>query len=340
MLFHAGAFLRIAEVGLLPDLACVSGVSGGSIAAAVLARCWAGAPGPPSVDRLREEVVAPLLALTRHYVDVPAFIRGLLPGRSPGGEFATVLDRLLLGGMTLGDLPDQPEFVFNATNLNTGVLWRFSKGFVGDYVVGGGPGLGIRLSTAVAASSAFPPFFAPLTLHPRDLIERPDADEAALPARVDLGDGGIYDNLGLETAWKRFATVLVSDGGGAFRVEGRSGLNPLGLMYRVTSVIDHQVRSLRSRALIAGYVQGERTGAYWGIRTQVSHYPDPSNLAPTPEQTAPLAAVATRMRPLDATLARRLVNWGYAVSDSALRSHLLPSIGPASYPFPDEGVAD
>jgi hypothetical protein len=32
---------------------------------------------------------------------------------------------------------------------------------------------------------------------------------------VMLTDGGVYDNLGLETAWKRYKTVLVSDGGGS-----------------------------------------------------------------------------------------------------------------------------
>ena len=34
-----------------------------------------------------------------------------------------------------------------------------------------------------------------------------------------LSDGGVYDNLGLETAWKRYQTVLVSDGGGQFEPE-------------------------------------------------------------------------------------------------------------------------
>ena len=29
-----------------------------------------------------------------------------------------------------------------------------------------------------------------------------------------LTDGGVYDNLGLETAWKRYTTIVVSDGGG------------------------------------------------------------------------------------------------------------------------------
>jgi predicted acylesterase/phospholipase RssA len=164
MLFHAGAILRLAEADLLKDVLCVSSVSGGSIASGRLARCWVDARGTPSAAQVRAGVVDPLVAVTRRYIDVPAFLRGLLPGRSPGGEFAKALDRHLLGGLTLGALPDSPEFVFNATNLNTGVLWRFSKAFVGDYVVDGGPDPSIRVSTAVAASSAFPPFFAPLTL--------------------------------------------------------------------------------------------------------------------------------------------------------------------------------
>ena len=34
-----------------------------------------------------------------------------------------------------------------------------------------------------------------------------------------LTDGGVYDNLGLETAWKRSDTMLVSDGGGKMEAE-------------------------------------------------------------------------------------------------------------------------
>ena len=35
-----------------------------------------------------------------------------------------------------GSLPDRPRFVFNATNLQSGVLWRFSKSYMWDYRVG------------------------------------------------------------------------------------------------------------------------------------------------------------------------------------------------------------
>ena len=39
-----------------------------------------------------------------------------------------------------------------------------------------------------------------------------------------LTDGGVYDNLGLETAWKRYETILVSDGGGQMQPEGERAL--------------------------------------------------------------------------------------------------------------------
>jgi hypothetical protein len=36
---------------------------------------------------------------------------------------------------------------------------------------------------------------------------------------VVLTDGEVYDNLGLETAWKRYKTILVSNGGGKMQPE-------------------------------------------------------------------------------------------------------------------------
>ena len=39
--------------------------------------------------------------------------------------------------------------------------------------------------------------------------------------QVVLSDGGVYDNLGLETAWKREHDNLVSDGGGQMGPERR-----------------------------------------------------------------------------------------------------------------------
>ena len=42
-----------------------------------------------------------------------------------------------------------------------------------------------------------------------DARDRLDLQRAPFTKKVVLTDGGVYDNLGLETAWKRYKTVLV-----------------------------------------------------------------------------------------------------------------------------------
>jgi NTE family protein len=243
--------------------------------------------------------------------------------------------------MTLHDLPATPEFVFNATNLGTGALWRFSREFVGDWLVGGGPRDSLRVADAVAASCAFPPFFAPFRLHFPATAPWPESGRLGTPAyreRVDLGDGGIYDNLGLETAWKSYRTVLVSDGGGAYNPTPRPPSDPVRLTLRMTQTIDHQVRSLRRRQIIGGFAAKppSRLGTFWGIGTPIADYDVPLPIPVDQRRADALAAVGTHMRGLDPAVARRLVNWGYLVSDAALRRYVLRPTEPPPpvLPFP------
>ena len=69
-----------------------------------------------------------------------------------------------------------------------------------------------------SASSAFPPVLSPceLRLNENDFTPNSGDDLQRRPftTHVFLTDGGVYDNLGLETVWKRYQTVLVSDAGG------------------------------------------------------------------------------------------------------------------------------
>ena len=41
---------------------------------------------------------------------------------------------------------------------------------------------------------------------------------------------------------------------------------------RINEIIDNQVRSLRVRQVIGAYEAGDRTGAYWGIRTVINDW--------------------------------------------------------------------
>lgn len=141
MMFHVGALQRLDEVGLLAKLACISSVSGGSITAAALALCWERLDFQPGGARNFGAFVGSVRAMADTSVDVGAVIGGILLPGSIGDRVAEAYDRVLFHGRTLQDLPDEgrgaPRFVMNATNVQSGALWRFSRTFMGDYRVGG-----------------------------------------------------------------------------------------------------------------------------------------------------------------------------------------------------------
>ena len=349
MVFHLGVLWRLFDAGVLLDLKRISSVSGGSIAAALLALKWPKLAAAGAGRAVFEaEVAVPLRAMAGTSVDVMAGIKGLLlPGRI-SDKVADAYDKQLFHGATLQDLPDEPRFVINATNVQSGALWRFSKPYMRDYRVGEVRAPRVALARAVAASSAFPPFLSPfqMDLDPAAFTPNSGTDLQHEPytSRVLLTDGGVYDNLGLETVWKRYASVLVSDGGGAMAPEPKPASDWAEHAYRVLDLVDNQVRALRKRQVIGSYTARpgdavHRTGAYWGIRTDIADYGLADALPCPPARTTELAAVPTRLSALDGRVQERLVNWGFAVCDAALRRHVLPA-GAArpDFPYPAAGV--
>jgi NTE family protein len=332
MLFHAGALWRLNECGLLAELDFISSVSGGSITAATLGARWRRLTWSDMGDGRRvasnytEEVVQPLRRLAARTIDTRSLLGGILiPTRTVTDQIAAAYRKHLFGDATLQDLPDRPRLVITATNLQSGGLWRFSKPYMRDFRVGEVSSPRVPLATAVAASAAFPPFLSPMRLTPKDADwELPAPGESLLPHAfrrgIVLSDGGVYDNLGLEPVIKRCARILVSDGGTRLQAERRIAGDWLHQLLRVLTVVDSQVRALRKRDLIASYQRGDFTGTYWGIRTRLADYPCPSRLPHDPVFVSTLARVPTRLARLSNSLQEGLVNWGYAVSDAALRS--------------------
>ena len=346
MLFHVGALWRLNELGYLRRLDRVSSVSGGSIAAGVLALAWGDlAFDEAGVARRFVEVVAtPLHRLADRTLDRGSIVGGILtPRKSVSDKIVGAYRAHLFGRKTLQDFPDYPRFVVNATNLQSAVLWRFSKPYMWDYRVGKIEHPRTDVAVAVAASSAFPPFLSPLVLDLGAAAFVPgtghDLQQAPYTERAYLCDGGVYDNLGLETVWKRLQTVLVSDGGGLIRPEPEPKRDWVQQSQRVLSIIDSQVRSLRKRQVVGSYVDGTREGVYWGIHSHIADYPADDKLPCPPELTRQLAAVPTRLAKAPERLQQQLVNWGYAVCDAGIRSHVLPDAPrPESFPYGDAGV--
>jgi NTE family protein len=362
MLFHLGALWRLNEAGILARLKRVSSVSGGSIVAALLGLRWRelGLDRQPAADSADFErlLVAPVRDMAQRNIDIASSLGGVLGPGNAGDWIAAAYDKHLFAGATLQELPDEPRFVINATNVQTGVLWRFMKPAMRDYKIGEVKNPDTRLAIAVAASSAFPPFLSPVVLdldpalfEPGSGLQKPGTNENLFGdefrREVILTDGGIYDNLGLETAWKRYRTILVSDGGGRIQENPDPKRDWARHTADVLSWVDSQVRSLRKRQVIGSYQsgasfeQGRRTGTYWGIGTHIDDYGLADALLRDEDKQTDPAKVPTRLKRLDDVTQEHLINWGYAVCDAAIRRHFNGEerrSRPAGLVYPSAGI--
>jgi NTE family protein len=347
MLFHLGALWRLNELSYLGKIGRISSVSGGSITAGVLAAHWASlgvtatAPAPNF-----QVIVEEIRQMADRTIDIGSVLEGIFGPGTVSQKIQSAYDDMLFHGKTLQDLPDDPpRFVFNATSVQSTVLWRFSKPFMADYRVGMVLAPKIPLAAAVAASSAFPPILSPAELDLKKFgcvfqpDEKADLQKEPYTSKAVLTDGGVYDNLGLETAWKQYKTILVSDGGGHIEPEPSPHPDWARHAFRVLNIIDNQVRSLRKRQVVDAYKSGDRLGTYWGIRTHIQDYDLPDALDCPSEKTILLALEPTRLKQIAPAIQERLINWGYAVCDAAIRKHVAPqSPVPAAFPYPADGV--
>lgn len=341
MLFHLGALKRLNELKYLNRIARISSVSAGSITAGALAMNW----GKLQFDsngqatNFVEMVEKPVLDQAGHTMDAFAVLRGLATLGLAGSQTAHYYSKFLFGKTTLQDMPDEPVFIFNSTSMQTGVLWRFSKQYMGDYRIGLIRNPTLLLSVAVAASSAFPPFLSPVKLNLSnlqfDMTTAGDLCKAPYTHEAKLTDGGVYDNLGLEVAWKRFDTILVSDACAHSAPVPEPSMNWGLQFYRTLMLFDTQVGALRKRQVIDSFTQNQRKGTYWGIGSELASY-DCDGALPCPvSSTAKIAAYATRLAKVAEVDSNRLINWGYAVCDAAMRKYVCPSEGaPPDFPKP------
>ena len=349
MLFHVGVLWRLNEIGLLPKLNRISSVSGGSITAAVLALKWQKALRFENgvATNFIAEVVDPIMRLADRTIDVPSVFGGSLWFGTIGEKITRAYRKHLFGDASLQDIVDEkpgvsPRFVFNATNVQSGVLWRFMKPYMRDYLVGEVKNPNVPLAKVVAASAAFPPVLSPVTLklNPKDFTPNSGKIKSDdFRRRVILTDGGVYDNLGLETAWKRYKTIFVSDAGGGFETKANPSSDWLRHAIRVLFTIDNQVRSLRKRQIVGAYFDQIRRGAYWSISEDLDAFAAENPLQCPFKSTYELAQVSTRLCKLDRTTQHKLINWGYAASSWRYGQFYDKSLPLASkFPFPEVGV--
>jgi predicted acylesterase/phospholipase RssA len=214
--FHLGSMHTLHEAGLLPDVALLSTVSGGTFVGAAYALSLAeGQTFPEFFDQLRTRL--------QNARPVHRAVEILLRGRGSGlprhtliAAQADALAELFFGERKFGALlrttTTLDEIAFNATDFRAGLPFRFLKSVNprarignGRNSIPGGVAEQIRIADIVAASSCFPGGFEPIGF-PDDFrwedAERVSADLAehrgeAYREPIPLMDGGVADNQGL-----------------------------------------------------------------------------------------------------------------------------------------------
>lgn len=223
--FHRGTLRGMAELRLLDDLDVVSSVSGGSVfAAAWMAAHWKGVSLDGFLARIASELANGFIARSINW----RALKLLVPSYTRSNLLAETFDRTLMQGMTLQDLPERPALCMNTTVMNTGQLGRFSReGFssTGIRPPGADPASNpivplpnFPVARAAAASAAFPIGLPPVyLLRGRDIPKDWGEGSVAAHRRFALTDGGVLENLGVQTLLKskRFGAwdMVLSDAG-------------------------------------------------------------------------------------------------------------------------------
>lgn len=343
-LFHLGAVWRLNELSLLPKIDRISAVSGGAILSGLLAVRWGQGrlnfSDDGVVENFREEVVNPVWDFCSRNLDVVGVLGSFLPFTN---LMARAYRRHLVGGLTLQDMPDTPDFVFNAAHLETGRNWTFSKSCMRTYKLGAVDRPDILLATAIAASSAFPPWFSPVVLKlDPDRFRKTELaelfDRVDLKKKVSLTDGGLYDNIGIH-AIRNFKTILVSDASSPLTPrEGRSAFR--WMSHRINRPVDiavEQTRALRRIDLMRQLTETKtKTGAFWMISADMAEYPSGTPFRIGDEWKSRFKGVRTRLNSFSHEEKARLVNWGYTQADASIRSHYLTNARlPEALLFPE-----
>ena len=352
-LFHLGVTWRMNELGQLATLERITSVSGGSILAGHLGHTWRDLNFTGGVATNFDDVVArPVQAFCARTVDTWAIAKGKLNPFSTAADYAaSAYDKHLYNGATLHDLPDEgegPRFIIYATNLQSGVSFRFSRPYMADYRIGLNRNTtGIRIADAVAASSAFPPILTPKVLEtdPGDWEQDPDPERRGdlwenqdFRRKIYLTDGGVYDNMGLEAVFDQTDPLFVSAAGGPFSSEPlgwKDKHSEIGIGLRATGILTEQTRALRRRMVLRAFRANERTGAYWNIASEVGKYGLDDPIIQDSDLTGGLQFVRTRLNKFTPQEQGQLMNWGYAIADTAIRKWVAPQPpGNWSWPAP------
>ncbi len=360
--FHLGFLRRLAKENLLENVTQLSTVSGGSlVAAAVIAKAGMRWPTSDEFNLQIYPALRELLTTTDLFSTRAVGWRGLLEFKMQllhhrAAVLAQLLERWGIKG-DLQELPNTPTWWINATCLETGKNWRFSRDEMGDWRFGRHYRPPFKLAEAVAASAAVPYVIGALRLNiPTEgwydtdpATREPVARRTPSDQRVHLWDGGAYENLGLEVFFKPGRPLIgcdyliCSDASGPLDASRKASFRSLirGQLAnpRLFDIASDQIRSLRSRIFLREIESKTIRGALIRMGNSVrnidiKHRSYPRRSTYDEFQSDEDAALAllhpTHLKAITPSQFDLLARHGYETTNATLTKHL-PTDFPRSY---------
>lgn len=388
MLFEYGVLIRMNELGLLRLKAgAISSVSGGSMLSALLALHWQKFKYKDDeniVSNFQDVLDGPIRHWVSHGVSTKGTLLGMASPLLDSSDFASKSYRKLLFANS-GDDPSLcdlasgdsiPTFVFNATNFQTGASIWFTKNWVWDPQFGILRHPKLPLSRVVAASAAFPPFLGVMTITRKELAgedqkwERvyvrsedgysvTDEEEKQIEKKIEISDGGVFDNLGIDYLIPRFRKMVVIDSGKPTQTEKWAKTDWISQLRRTLDIASGQSDESRKRLILLldqihfqsegmnsneelrklgrevylveikprGIVDDQVPPSLKEFYSQIKKESEPRGQdAPKESKLAKSKkvrpdAVSTTLSSFPSWLQHRLINWGYTIGAIELRRY-------------------
>lgn len=275
-IFHLGLFKWLAENEMLEEVKCISSVSGASLCVGIIYSCnhlrW-----PTSKEFLNTVLPSVEKILLSNDLQLSALSR-LIASPAYWNKKVNVVAKSLetkwgIHG-NLSEIAGNVMWYINCTTYETGKRFYFCREKMGDYKIGYVSKPKIPLSDVMAASAGFPVLIGPYSLHTDAYHWTPG--EYSKPdwhpphETIHLWDGGVYDNLGLESIYKfdkcgslkeGMEYMIVSNASASISYHSRqsswSGRN----LKRILDISTDQVAVLRSR-VVMDFIKRTRKGMY------------------------------------------------------------------------------
>ncbi len=267
--FHIGVLCYLAEKRQLKNITYISTVSGGSLLIGLIYSLNGGQW--PSSQVFLEKIEPKIKKYLTQSSLMTVTIKNLFIIPS---NWLNIFQRVKILSYTLkydwkiktnlSNISKIPIWAVNATTSETGKSWRFTHEKMGDYVTNYVLNPNIPLSDIMAISAAFPGGFGPYRIYTKNYkwfkykSWKHKEFQQSQPGleKINLYDGGIYDNLGIEPMLSNTETFLrdvidyliVSDASKPLATVPASFF-ALKRAIRLLDITTDQIRSLRARML-------------------------------------------------------------------------------------------